>query len=164
MKISKSILRTKTRVFYINRIREAVIITVYILSSLLFNVYLLCYNLILSLYNINIKYARLIYYIRSAAALLSFAAPRAPPSPPPPHPHPLAALSPPPPHSLPLPLSVPGPGRAAGAAPGPGAGSPSSGFSPPARGDTRRWVADEKYAERIAILTMGKIRRGRQGD
>jgi hypothetical protein len=125
-------------VFYINRIREAVIIIIYILTF--FYLIFICpaIDLILSSYIINIKYARLIYYIRSAAALLPFAASRPPPSPPPPHPHPLAAPSPPPPYSLPLPLPVPGPGRAAGAAPGPGAGSPSGGFSPPARGDIRR--------------------------
>jgi hypothetical protein len=132
-------LRIKIRVLYINCIRETVIITVYILISLLFNIYLLCYkSCILSSHNISIECARLTHYIRSAAAPLSFAAPRAPPSPPPPHPYPLAAPSPPPPHSLSLPLPVPGPGRAAGAAPGLKAGSPSGGFSPPVRGDIRR--------------------------
>jgi hypothetical protein len=116
-------------------------------------------DLILSSYIINIEYARLTYYIYSTAAFLPFAVSRPPPSPPPPHSYPLAAPSPPPPHSLFFPLPVPGPGRAAGAAPGSKASSPSNSFSPPARGDIRRWVAGEKCAE--YILTIDRIRRDR---
>jgi hypothetical protein len=105
-------------VFYINCIREAVIIIVYILTSFLFNIYLPCYKSYIKLacYKHRVRTANVLYsqYRRSSPLRRLSSAPlAAAPAPSPPR-RPLAAvsaLSPPP---APRPRSRPRCGSSAG--------------------------------------------------